>query len=114
MRTACSRCCADASEFPVDRGGHNCGVYVLELASFRAHPAHVAALIRRGGPLVNALRSRFPGLRKLQVARMGDGQWLHLGFWDSRESAEAAANEMFDLPEMDDWLAQIHEFAEAA
>jgi hypothetical protein len=89
-------------------------VYVLELACFRAHPKHVAALTRRGGPLVRALRARFPGLRKLQLARVGDGRWLQLGFWDTRESAEAAANEMFDLPEMSDWLAQVDEFAEAA
>jgi hypothetical protein len=87
---------------------------VLELACFRAHPKHVDTLIRRGGPLVRALRSRYPGLRKLQVARIGDGQWLHLGFWDSREGAEAAASGVFDMPEMSDWLAQVGEFAEAA
>jgi len=89
-------------------------VYVLELACFRAHPHHAAALTRCGGPLVRALRARFPGLRKLQLARVGDGRWLQLGFWDTRESAEAAANEMFDMPEMSDWLAQVDEFAEAA
>jgi hypothetical protein len=50
----------------------------------------------------------------MQVAGVGDNRWLHLGFWDSREGAEAAANEMFDLPEMGDWLAQVDEFAEAA
>jgi hypothetical protein len=74
----------------------------------------VAVLIRQGGPLVRALRSRYPGLRKMQVARVGDGQWLQLGFWDSRENAEAAASEVFDMPEMSDWLAQVGEFAEAA
>ena len=89
-------------------------MYVLELACFRAHPQHVAALLRRGGPLLRALRSRFPGLRKLEVAPVGDGSWLQLGYWDSREGAEAAAKDMFDLPEMSDWLAQVGEFAEAA
>ena len=89
-------------------------MYVLELASFRAHPRHVAALMRRGGPLVKALRSRYPGLCKMQVASVGGDQWLHLGFWDSREGAEAAASEVFDMPEMSDWLAQVGEFAEAA
>jgi hypothetical protein len=89
-------------------------VYVLELASFRAHPQHVATLIRRGGPLARALRDRYPGLRKLQLARIGGGHWLQLGFWDSREGAEAAAREVFDMPEMSDWLAQVGEFAEAA
>lgn len=89
-------------------------MYVLELASFRAHPQHVATLIRRGGPLARALRDRYPGLRKLQVARVGGGHWLQLGFWDSREGAEAAAREVFDMPEMSDWLAQVGEFAEAA
>jgi hypothetical protein len=89
-------------------------VYVLELACFRAHPKHVAALVGRGAPLVRALRSRYPGLRKLQLARVGDGRWLQLGFWDSREGAEAAASEMFDMPEMSDWLAQVGEFSEAA
>jgi hypothetical protein len=89
-------------------------VYVLELACFSAQPQHVAALRERGAPLIRALRDRFPGLRKLQLARMGDGRWLQLGFWDSREGAEAAASGMFDLPEMCDWLAQVDEFAEAA
>jgi hypothetical protein len=89
-------------------------VYVLELACFRAQPQHAAALTRRGGPLMRALRSRFPGLRRIQLARVGDGRWLQVGFWDNREAAEAAANEMFDLPEMSDWLAQVDEFADAA
>jgi hypothetical protein len=89
-------------------------VYVLELACFRAHPQHAAALTRRGGPLLGALRARFPGLRKVQLARVGDGRWLQLGFWDTREGAEAAASEMFDMPEMSDWLAQVDEFSEAA
>ena len=89
-------------------------MYVLELACFRAQPQHVAALLKRGGPLLRALRDRFPGLRKLQLARVGDGRWLQLGFWDTREGAEAAASEMFDMPEMSDWLAQVDEFAEAA
>jgi hypothetical protein len=89
-------------------------VYVLELACFRAHPKHVAVLVGRGGALTAALRRRFPGLRKMQVARVGDGRWLQLGFWDNREGAEAAASEMFDMPEMSDWLAQVDEFAEAA
>jgi hypothetical protein len=89
-------------------------VYVLELVCFRAQPQHAAALTQRGGPLVRALRARFPGLRKLQLARLSDGRWLQLGFWDNREQAQAAADEMFDLPEMSDWLAQVDEFAEAA
>jgi hypothetical protein len=50
----------------------------------------------------------------LEVARAGDGSWLQLGFWDSREHAEAAASGVFDTPEMGDWLAQVDEFAEAA
>ena len=89
-------------------------MYVLELACFRAQPQHAAALTRRGGPLTRALRRRFPGLRRLVLTRIGDGRWLHVGFWDNREAAEAAANEMFDLPEMSDWLAQVDEFSEAA
>ena len=89
-------------------------MYVLELACFRAQPQHAAALTRRGGPLLRALRTRIPGLRRLQLAKVGDGRWLHLGFWETREGAEAAANEMFDMPEMSDWLAQVDEFAEAA
>lgn len=87
-------------------------MYVLELACFRAHPQHVPTLVNRGGPLLHALRRRFPGLRKMQVARIGDGRWLQLSFWDSREHAEAAANEVFDTPEMGDFLAQVDEFAE--
>ena len=89
-------------------------MYVLELACFRAHPKHVDVLIGRGGRLTSALRKRFPGLRKMQVARVGGDRWLQLGYWDSREGAEAAAEGMYDMPEMSDWLAQVDEFAEAA
>jgi hypothetical protein len=89
-------------------------VYVLELACFRAHPNHVPTLVDRAGALLFALRRRFPGLRKMHVAEVGDGSWLQLSFWDSREHAEAAASELFDMPEMGDFLAQVDEFAEAA
>jgi hypothetical protein len=89
-------------------------VYVLELACFRAHPNHLPTLVHRGGPLLHALRQRFSGLRKMHVAEVGDGSWLQLTFWDSREEAEAAASELFDMPEMGDFLAQVDEFAEAA
>jgi hypothetical protein len=89
-------------------------VYVLELACFRAHPRHATALVRRAGPLLRALRMRFPGLRRMQLTPVGDGSWLQLSFWDSREHAEAAAGEVFDTPEMGDWLAQVDEFADAA
>jgi hypothetical protein len=89
-------------------------MYVLELACFRAHPQHAAALTRRAGALTMALRARFPGLRRMQIARIGDGRWLQLGFWDNREGAQAAADELLDLPEMSDWLAQVDEFGEAA
>ena len=88
-------------------------MYVLELACFRAQPQHVPILVRRGGHLLHALRRRFPGLRKLQLTRIGDTRWLQLSFWDSREHAEAAANEVFDTPEMGDWLAQVDEFGES-
>ena len=87
-------------------------MYVLELVLQPAaarRGTHAA-----GRPAVRALRARFPGLRKLQLARLSDGRWLQLGFWDNREHAQAAADEMFDLPEMSDWLAQVDEFAEAA
>jgi hypothetical protein len=92
------RYCANTCRMPSVGGGDHCGMYVLEVACFSAHPVHVAALQRRQGAL----------------ARMGDGRWLDLAFWDTRESAQAAADEMFDTPEMSDWLAQVNEFAEAA
>jgi hypothetical protein len=89
-------------------------VYVLELACFKADRRHVPTLVHRGGPLLYALRKRFPGLRKMHVAEVGDGRWIQLSFWDSREHAEAAASEVFDTPELGDFLAQVDEFAEAA
>jgi len=89
-------------------------MYVVELACFRVYPQHVPTLVERAGPLLHALRRRFPGLQKLLVTRMGDGRWLQLGFWDSRENAEAAAAAVFEAPELGDWLAQVGEFAEFA
>ena len=48
------------------------------------------------------------------MAPVGGGLWLQLAYWDSREGAERAASEVFEMPEMSDWLAQVGEFAEAA
>jgi hypothetical protein len=45
---------------------------------------------------------------------VGDGSWLGLSFWESRGAAEAAEAEVFETPEMRNWLAQVHEFADAA
>jgi hypothetical protein len=89
-------------------------VYVVELASFKASPRHVGRLVRQAGPLLGALRRRYPGLRRLDFMPMGDGSWLQLSFWDSRKQAEAAEAEVFEMPEMRDWLAQVNEFADAA
>ena len=44
----------------------------------------------------------------------GDGSWLQLSFWTSRKAAEEAEAEVFETPEMRDWLAQVDEFADAA
>ena len=89
-------------------------MYVLELASFRASPRHVGTLVRRGGTLVQSLRRRYPGLRRVEFMPMGDGSWLQLSFWNSRREAEAAEDDVFETPEMRDWLAQLDEFADAA
>jgi len=89
-------------------------VYVLELASFRASPKHVGRLVRQAGPLLGALRRRYPGLKRLDFMPMGDGSWLQLSFWNSRKDAEAAEAEVFQTPEMQNWLAQVDEFADAA
>ena len=89
-------------------------MYVVELASFKASPKHVGRLVRQAGPLVGALRRRFPGLRGLDFMPVGDGSWVQLSFWESRKVAEAAEAEVFQTPEMRDWLAQVDEFADAA
>ncbi len=89
-------------------------MYVVELASFKASPKHVGRLVRQAGPLVGALRRRFPALRGLDFMPVGDGSWLQLSFWESRRAAEAAEPEVFETPEMRNWLAQVDEFADAA
>ena len=89
-------------------------MYVVELASFKASPRHVGRLVRQAGPLVGALRRRYPALRRLEFMPMGDGSWVGLSFWNSRKDAEAAEAEVLESPEMRNWLAQVDEFAEAA
>ena len=64
--------------------------------------------------MVGALRRRFPALHRLEIMPVGDGSWVQLSFWKSRKAAEAAEAEVFETPEMRDWLAQVDEFADAA
>ena len=97
--------------FPGSGRGHIEGVYLV-LACFRVHQMHCRHSFTRRRAAPRAAEA-LPGLRKLQVARLADGARCS-SLLEQPRHAEAAANEVFDTPEMGYWLAQVNEFAETA
>ena len=86
-------------------------MFVLELAHFRARPDHVRQLSARRTALMRALRSRYRGFRSAHIARVCDDEWVDVSLWNTRQDAEDAAREIFDLVEMADWRAHIGEWS---
>jgi heme-degrading monooxygenase HmoA len=86
-------------------------VFLVELSYFRARPDHVRALAARRAPLLRTLRRRYRGFRSAHLARVGSDEWIDVSLWETRQDAEVAAREVFELEEMADWRAQVHEFS---
>jgi hypothetical protein len=49
--------------------------------------------------MIDAVRSRCPGMIDAQLVHLDDGTWLDIVTWSSREAAERAATQFADIPE---------------
>ena len=81
----------------------------LELARVRVKDGAEADFLAERPAMLAALRERFPGVRDAYLGNLGDGVWIDVVVWDTREQAEAAAREVFDHPEIAGWFRHIDE-----
>jgi heme-degrading monooxygenase HmoA len=79
----------------------------LELARFAIRPEDEEAFLERRPAAMAALRRHFPGLLAIHHARMEDGAWLDIVFWDSAEHAHAAMAGVNAVPEIAHTFALI-------
>lgn len=50
--------------------------------------------------MIDAVRSRCPGMLDAKLVRLDDGTWMDIVTWDSREAAERAAAQFAAIPEV--------------
>lgn len=82
---------------------------VIELAKFTVEPDDEERFLAARPGMVEAVKTRFPGLKELHLARLDDGAWIDVIFWESREDAQAAAAEAESLADVRNWLQHVAE-----
>ena len=72
---------------------------VYELARFRVDPPDVPTMLSSRDSMVDAIRTRYPGLIQASLARLDDETWIDVWRWESLEKAHAASEGAPELPE---------------
>ena len=72
---------------------------VYEVVRSRVRAGREDEMLRLRGPMIEAVRSRFPDLIDAHLVRLDDGTWLDIVRWRSREGAERAAAAFGEIPE---------------
>ena len=81
----------------------------FELASFTVRPEDEAALLAERGQMIEALQRAFPAALAAWLTKQGDGSWLDVILWRSREEAEEAARRIDEVPEARAWFRHVAE-----
>jgi heme-degrading monooxygenase HmoA len=82
---------------------------VIELARFKIDPKDEEAFLAAREGMVEAVTQRLPGLRAISLARLDDGTWIDVVFWDDRGSAAEAPQEAGQLRPVQEWMSHIAE-----
>jgi hypothetical protein len=72
---------------------------VYEVVRSRIRAGREDEMLRLRGPMIEAVRSRFPDLIDARLVRLDDGTWLDIVRWRSREAAERAAAAFGEIAE---------------
>ena len=71
---------------------------VIEIRRFRVKAGEEQAFLEDRARMMEVLRSRFPEMRDICLARLDDGAWVAVASWGSREDADRASAEAADIP----------------
>lgn len=81
----------------------------VEIVRFRVAQEHVQHLLagRRGA--LAAIRESYPGMRSAHLSQLGEGEWIDIVIWDSKDQALAAAAGAMAIPAFAEWAGYIAE-----
>ena len=82
---------------------------VYELARFKVAPSDVSTMLQKRDRMVDAIRSRFPGLIQASLARLDEETWIDVWRWDSMEQAKAASETAPQIPDAAEMFSLIKE-----
>ena len=85
----------------------------LEVVRVRIKEGRETDMLAARPAMIEAGRSRFPGLIDATLARLPDGLWLDVVRWQSQDQAHAAAEAFPTIPEcvrMNDVIEEIVAF----
>lgn len=82
---------------------------VMELARFTVDPTSEQAFLAARPAMVRAVTQQVPGLESISLVKLGDGSWIDVVTWSSREAAERGARLAATLHDAKTWLDHIDE-----
>ena len=82
---------------------------VIELARFTVAPGSEQEFLAARPAMVQAVTQQVRGLESISLVKLGDGSWVDVVTWSSREAAERGATVAAALHEAKVWLDHIDE-----
>jgi len=80
---------------------------IIELARFTVRSGEEEAFLAKRPAMLAAARARLPGLVRIELVKLDDGEWLDIVVWKDRESAERAPQLAEGIPAFADWLSHV-------
>ena len=72
---------------------------VYEVVRSRVRAGAEPEMLAARPGMIDAVRSRCPGMLDAQLVHLDDGTWMDIVTWESREAAERAAAQFPAIPE---------------
>lgn len=80
---------------------------VIELARFTVRAGDEEAFLAKRGPMVDAAKASFPGLKRIELVKLEDGTWVDVVVWESEQDAAYAVETASSIPAVAEWLAHV-------
>jgi heme-degrading monooxygenase HmoA len=81
----------------------------LELGRFVVEPDQEQQFLAKREAMVKAAKENFPGLIDITLAKLDDGSYVDVAFWEDRSFVKTAIAKAETIPAVVDWLQHIGE-----
>lgn len=89
--------------------GESMQIQTLELVTFQADPSTSDEAIIEKALKLTPILADMPGFINRHFAKGENGEWIDAVIWDSKESAQAAAKAVMDIPEAGAFFSLINQ-----